>query len=128
MFRETEKTSTDSASNDAITILAGWEASKQYYTIGEVGKLFNMPASAIRFWTKEFGIKVRTTKRGDRLYNNEQIQTLRRIYHLVKENGFTLNGARAKLKIKAMPLHESALHHALKQLKEKLVILRDSIQ
>ena len=71
---------------------------KQYQTIGEVAKLFDLNTSHIRFWTKEFNIKVRTTRKGDRLYTRQQIEELKTIYHLVKEKGFTIPGAKTKLK------------------------------
>jgi len=71
---------------------------KQYQTIGEVAKLFDLNTSHNRFWTKEFNIKVRTTRKGDRLYTRQQIEELKTIYHLVKEKGFTIPGAKTKLK------------------------------
>src|SRR5690606_26784959 len=77
----------------SFSILHGWQAEKQYYTIGEVSSLFRVNTSHIRFWTKEFRLKVRTTKKGDRLYKPEDIRELATIYHLVKERGFTLAGA-----------------------------------
>lgn len=76
---------------------SGWQAEKQYYTIGEVAQLFGLRASNIRFWTTEFKLKVRTNRKGDRLYTGKHIQTLRAIYYLVKEKGYTLSGAKAKL-------------------------------
>src|SRR5204863_8698420 len=78
-------------------ILAGWVAEKQYYPIGEVAALFQVRSSHIRFWTIEFQIHVRTTQKGDRLYNADNIQQLRLIYHLVRERGFTIPGAKAVL-------------------------------
>ncbi len=79
-------------------LAADWAAEKSYYTIGEVAILFGVAASAIRFWTNEFGFKVRTTPKGDRLYTPKNITELRAVYHLVKERGFTIAGAKAKLK------------------------------
>ena len=43
-------------------------------------------------------MKVRTTRKGDRLYTPEQVREINTIYHLVKERGFTISGAKAKLK------------------------------
>lgn len=77
---------------------AGWQAEKQYYTIGEVAQLFDLRASNIRFWTTEFKLRIRTNRKGDRLYTGAQIQTIRAIYYLVKEKGYTLSGAKAKLR------------------------------
>jgi hypothetical protein len=53
---------------------------KQYQTIGEVAKLFDLNTSHIRFWTKEFNIKVRTTRKGDRLYTRQQIEELKLLF------------------------------------------------
>jgi DNA-binding transcriptional MerR regulator len=75
------------------------EIEKLYYTIGEVAALFEVNASLIRFWEKEFEILQPTkNKKGNRLFTKEDIQNLKMIYHLVKERGFTLQGARDKLK------------------------------
>lgn len=74
---------------------------KRYYRIGEVAKAFNVNASLIRFWDKEFDvIKPKKNNKGNRLFTQEDIQNLQMIYHLVKEKGFTLDGARKKLKYK----------------------------
>jgi len=72
---------------------------KRYYRIGEVAKAFNVNASLIRFWDKEFdAIKPKKNNKGNRLFTQEDISNLQMIYHLVKEKGFTLEGARKKLK------------------------------
>jgi len=72
---------------------------KVYYTIGEVAEFFEVNTSLIRFWEKEFDIlKPQKNKKGDRLFTKKDMDNLRIIYHLVKERGFTLQGARDKLK------------------------------
>ena len=72
---------------------------KVYYTIGEVAELFEVNPSLIRYWEKEFDIlKPTKNKKGNRLFTKEDLDVLRIIYHLVKERGFTLQGAREKLK------------------------------
>jgi DNA-binding transcriptional MerR regulator len=72
---------------------------KIYYSIGEVAELFEVNASLIRFWEKEFDIlKPMKNKKGNRLFRQQDLDNLRIIYHLVKERGFTLQGAREKLK------------------------------
>lgn len=70
---------------------------KQYYSIGEVANMLNVRTSGTRFWTTEFALKVRTTQKGDRLYTPQNVDELRAIYHLVRERGFTIAGAKAKL-------------------------------
>ena len=72
---------------------------KVYYSIGEVAELFEVNASLIRYWEKEFDIlKPTKNKKGNRFFTKEDINNLRIIYYLVKEKGYTLQGAREKLK------------------------------
>lgn len=74
---------------------------KLFYTITEVAEMFKVNASLIRFWEKEFEVlKPRKSNKGNRLYTKKDIENLRVIYHLVKEKGFTLQGAKEKLKEK----------------------------
>lgn len=72
---------------------------KLYYSIGEVARMFNVNTSLIRFWEKEFDIiKPKKNKKGNRFFTRQDIENLHLIYHLVKEKGLTLNGAKKKLK------------------------------
>lgn len=72
---------------------------KRYFKIGEVAKAFNVNTSLIRFWDKEFDVlKPKKNNKGNRLFTQEDIKNLQLIYHLVKEKGFTLTGAKNKLK------------------------------
>ncbi|AWH73333.1 MULTISPECIES: MerR family transcriptional regulator [unclassified Dokdonia] len=72
---------------------------KLYYTIGEVSKAFDVNASLIRFWEKEFDvIAPKKNAKGTRRFTPEDIKNLELIYHLVKERGFTLEGAKTHLK------------------------------
>lgn len=72
---------------------------KRYYAIGEVAKAFGVNTSLIRFWEKEFdAIKPKKNAKGNRKFTPEDIKTLKFIYHLVKERGFTLEGAKTHLK------------------------------
>ena len=72
---------------------------KRYYSIGELAKAFNVNASLIRFWDKEFDIlKPKKNAKGNRMFTPEDVKNLQLIYHLVKERGFTLDGARVHLK------------------------------
>ena len=106
-------------------VLKGWEGKKQYYSIGEVAKLFSVRTSNIRFWTKEFEMKVRTTRKGDRLYTPDQIREIRTIYYLVKERGYTISGAKLQLKNNKKANIDSAdLRESLKGLRNKLVQIK----
>lgn len=72
---------------------------KRYYKIGEVAKAFGLNNSHIRFWEKEFDIiKPKKNAKGNRLFTQEDIKNFKLIYNLVKERGFTLEGAKQKLK------------------------------
>jgi DNA-binding transcriptional MerR regulator len=71
---------------------------KLYYTIGEVARMFDVNTSLIRFWEKEFDIiQPKKNKKGNRLFTPRDVDNLQIIYHLVKERGFTLQGAKDKL-------------------------------
>jgi len=68
---------------------------KRYYSISEVASQLDVNASLIRFWEKEFDqIKPKKNRKGNRLFTVDDLQNLKSIYHLVKERGFTLEGAR----------------------------------
>jgi DNA-binding transcriptional MerR regulator len=72
---------------------------KRYYKIGEVAKAFGVNTSLIRFWENEFDVlKPKKNKKGNRLFTPEDLENLKMIYFLVKEKGFTLEGAKNKLK------------------------------
>ena len=72
---------------------------KRYYKIGEIAKAFQVNASLIRFWDKEFDvIQPKKNAKGNRMFTQDDVKNLQMIYHLVKEKGFTLEGARNKLK------------------------------
>ncbi len=71
---------------------------KLYYSIGEVAKAFDVNTSLIRYWEQEFPIiKPKKNKKGNRYFTPEDIKNLQMIYHLVKEKGYTLDGARIAL-------------------------------
>ena len=74
-------------------------ADKIYFSIGELAKAFDVNASLIRFWDKEFDIlKPKKNAKGNRQFTQEDVKNLKLIYHLVKERGFTLDGAKTHLK------------------------------
>jgi len=75
------------------------KAEKLFFSIGEVSEIFNINASTIRFWEKEFDtINPRKNNKGKRFYTQEDINHLGLIYHLVKERGMTLKGAKKRIK------------------------------
>jgi len=75
------------------------EITKLYYSISEVADMFDVNASLIRYWEKEFDVlKPKKNAKGNRLFTQKDIDNLKLIYHLVKERGFTLDGAKNRLK------------------------------
>ncbi|GAA4463097.1 hypothetical protein GCM10023093_10800 [Nemorincola caseinilytica] len=116
------------AEEAANIIPEDWKGDKNYYSIGEVASFFSVKTSHIRFWTNEFKLKVRTTRKGDRLYTPDQVRELRAIYHLVKERGFTLSGAKTRLKEQnKREVATISLKDSLLALRSKLQILRDQL-
>lgn len=105
---------------------------KLYWTIGEVAGELDVNASLIRYWEKEFGmIRPKRTGRGDRLYQRKDIDLLKRIQHLVKEQGFTLQGAREQLRKgsqdgPAPDVHEE-LRNRLLDVRSRLLSLREAV-
>jgi len=102
---------------------------KLYYSIGEVAKQFDVNTSLIRYWEKEFDIiKPKKNKKGNRLFTKKDVENFHLIYHLVKERGFTLDGAKKKLREN----REETINHAeivsnLKDIRQFLVELRESL-
>lgn len=77
---------------------------KRYYSIGEVATLLDVNTSLIRFWENEFAhIKPNKNSRGDRRFTKDNIEQLRQVYHLVRERGFTLDGARKEIAAASKP-------------------------
>ena len=104
---------------DIVTPLPDWDLSKKYYPIGEVAKLFDVNISHIRFWTNEFKLNPRTTRKGDRLYSPDQINELKLIHYLVKVKKHTIKGAIEKMKNQKETVGSNL------KLKESLTELRD---
>ncbi len=74
------------------------EPERLYYTIGEIAEMFKVNTSLIRFWENEFEIlQPKKNKKGNRLFTPEDLSNLKIIFHLVKERGYTLEGAKKKL-------------------------------
>lgn len=102
---------------------------KLYYSIGEVAKMFDVNTSLIRFWEKEFEIiKPKKNKKGNRLFTQMDIDNFHIIFHLVKENGMTLKGAKKKMKEnKEDTEHNFEIIKSLESIKEMLLEVKESI-
>jgi len=103
---------------------------KLYFSIGEVAQMFDVNESTLRFWEKEFDvIKPRKTTKGTRFYRQEDIDSIRLIYHLVKERGMTLAGARQKLKDnRETTIRQEEIVNRLKQIKEELLSMKAAFE
>ena len=102
---------------------------KRYYGIGEVAKAFKVNTSLIRFWEKEFDIlKPKKNAKGNRKFTPEDITNLKFIFHLVKERGFTLEGAKTHLKEeKQQALSKFEIIDKLKGIKAQLLKIKTEL-
>ncbi len=102
---------------------------KIYFTIGEVADMFGVNTSHIRYWEKEFAeLKPAKNKKGNRLFTKEDIETLKLIFHLIKEKGLTVKGAKQKLKDnKDSTVDNHDLVERLQNIRQMLVEIRDEL-
>lgn len=70
---------------------------KLYYTIGEVAEMLDCNTSQVRYWSGEFSLKLRKNRKGDRLFQSKNLDKLRLIKKLLKEEGYTIEGAKKKI-------------------------------
>ncbi len=111
------------------------QLSKLYYSIGEVAELLNVNASLLRFWEKEFQFEIaKKNAKGNRLFSVKEIEKINRIYHFVKIEGYTLDGAKKALKSKVVnetSVESSSNHDAvilrLEQIKRRLIHLKSAL-
>ena len=102
---------------------------KPYYSISETAQMFNVNASLLRYWEKEFTqIKPYKNKKGDRYFTQKDIEIIQIIYNLTKIQGYTLQGAKDELK-RAYGKHASQAQAVatLLEIKEKLIAIRNSL-
>lgn len=102
---------------------------KRYYTIGEVAGAFGVNTSLIRFWEKEFEVlKPKKNAKGNRLFTPQDIKNLELIFHLVKERGFTLEGAKIHLKEeKKKTLTNFDIIRKLQSVKAELINIKNQL-
>ncbi|QNF35196.1 MerR family transcriptional regulator [Adhaeribacter swui] len=105
------------------------EIEKQYYSIGEVAAMFQVAPSLIRFWESEFEVlKPKKSKKGNRLFSKADIENLRMVYHLVKERGYTIQGAREVLKHRAVQTKDKVeIIKSLEKIREFLVNMKSEL-
>lgn len=102
-------------------------ADKLYFSIGEVASHFGVTTSLIRFWETEFThIKPKKNSKGDRRYTHKDILEIKTIYNLVKERGFTLQGAKDYLQGNHRDKKQEVVE-VLKNVKSLLLEIRKSL-
>ena len=102
---------------------------KLFYSIGEVAEMFHVKTSLIRYWEKEFDIiRPKKNKKGNRLFTQADIDNFHLIFHLVKERGMTLKGAKKKIKENKEDTEKNfEVIKTLKELKELMIEVRDQL-
>ncbi len=102
---------------------------RRYYGIGEVARAFGVNTSLIRFWEKEFDVlKPKKNAKGNRKFTPQDIKNLQLIYHLVKERGFTLEGAKTHLREeKQKTLSNFDIIQKLERVKTELIKIKNQL-
>jgi DNA-binding transcriptional MerR regulator len=105
------------------------DITKLYYTMGEVTQMFDVNASQIRFYEREFDIlQPKKNKKGNRLFSPEDVENLKIIFNLVKEKGFTLQGAKEHLKNNKGEVKENQkVIDSLERLKQFLLEVKEQL-
>jgi DNA-binding transcriptional MerR regulator len=105
-----------------------FEIEKLYYSIGEVADMFEVNTSLIRFWEKEFPqLQPRKNGRGNRVYSKKDLELFKKIHHLVKEKGFTLDGAKNALREKDDLTTHEMLTDKLLQIRSELASIASAL-
>lgn len=82
---------------------------KKYFTIGEVAKALGEATSLIRFWETQFDfIKPKKNKKGNRKYTQDDLKKIKLVHHLVKEKGYTLQGAQDHIKTSSNSIDDNS--------------------
>ncbi|MBQ3751527.1 MAG: MerR family transcriptional regulator [Bacteroidales bacterium] len=102
---------------------------KLYYSMGETCEIFQLPASTLRYWEKEFDVlKPRKNKKGDRFFSKNDIALIRTIHYLTKVKGYTIQGARDALKNNFIQEADNAtIIASLTEIKEMLLKIKKEL-
>ena len=106
------------------------EIEKLYFSIGEVAEMFSVAPSLIRFWESEFDIiKPKKNRKGNRQFTKEDIDNVKTIYHLVKEKGFTLQGAKEMLRNDSQAVRDKMeMIESLRRVKNFMTELKEKLR
>ncbi len=75
------------------------ELDKKFYKIGDVSEILGIPESTLRYWETQFTIiKPKRNKKNIRYYTPNDIETISKVYYLVKEKGLKLDAAQAQIR------------------------------
>ena len=99
---------------------------KMFYSIGEVAEMLGVKTSLIRFWEQEFDcVKPFKNKKGTRYFTPEDIETLKTVYYLVKQCGYTLQGAKDRLASSKNQIEKNAhIYNSLSKIKQYLLDIK----
>ena len=107
-------------------------AEKLYYSMGEVAEIFDVNPSLIRHWESQFSVlRPKRNKKGNRLFTPQDVENLKRIYHLVKECGMTLDGAKRALRNQPSgdaAAREAELIERLQRIRALLLEVREDLR
>ena len=105
-------------------------AKKLFYSMGEVSEMFDVNPSLIRHWESKFEVlKPQKNKKGNRMFTPEDVENLKLIYHLVKERGMTLDGARRALKERWQSIRAQRVEvrNELKESAERAIVVDSDV-
>ena len=108
----------------------GLTMEKVFYSIREVGQMFGLNESTLRFWEKEFEdiIAPQKNAHGKRFYSEEDIKNVRLVFYLLKTRKMTIAGARQKLKDnKAETVNREAIYHRLEKVRDELHLIINTL-
>ena len=104
-----------------------FEIEKIYFSISEVADMFDVNASLLRFWEKEFPqLQPRKNSKGNRMYSKKDIELFKKIHELVRVQGFTLEGAKNALRQKVNETDGAAIQARLIRVRSELVSILSS--
>lgn len=97
---------------------------KQYYTIGEVGQMFKVNTSLLRYWESEFGMQLRKNRKGDRYFTPNDVKFLQLVHDLIRRRMFTIEGAKDYIRREKGAKERLEMIQSLKQLRGFLLELK----
>lgn len=107
-------------------------AEKLFYSMGEVAEMFDVNQSLIRHWESQFSVlRPKRNKKGNRLFSPQDVENLKLIYHLVKERGMTLDGAKKALRqprAEGGVRRDAELMERLQRIRALLVEVREDLK